>query len=238
MADEVLDPFPGTKRFYDYRGPAGSVDGPPIWLPIHQGDVFAGLTVPGVPPDDGDAMAMVFMHPCVLRKPSTEYVTVFRVTLKTAKDRPYERFADNYSVMPLVDLFASGQGGVHVAELTMVGVVSQADLSRSNRIASLSQDGRLLLQQRVIHHFTRHAPPLHDLRNITTRVERELSLLSDWCESACERHDETADTVAAAEKSFDAFMNDTDRRARLADDTEAHNVIAEVNREVARLDRL
>lgn len=237
MAEETLDPFPGVTEFYDYRGAAGSEAGPPIWLPTHQGDVFTGLTVPGVPDDHGESMAMVFMHPCVLRKPSTEYVTVFRVRRETQRDRPYEKYEKNYSVMPLVDLDASGRG-VHFAELTMVGVVPQTDLSRSNRVMSLSREGRLLLQQRVVHHFTRHAPPLHDLRNRTITVESELELLANWCEAACDRGTEVPETVAAAEQTFEVFMDDNDRRRRLADPAEAHVVNAEVSREIRRLSRL
>ena len=237
MAEETLAPFPGVRRFYDYRGVVERDEGaPPIWLPVHQGDVFEGLAIPGVPePIDGEpSKIMIFMHPCVMRKgaPLVDYVTAFRVRRESRKALEYEQFNGNFSVMPLPDLAAVG-AGMHLAEFMMVGVVSGAEIDRSRRIASLSRKGRLLLQQRAVHHFTRHAPPLGDLRNRVRHVERELELQATWCERACEVHGETAKTVAEAEVAFDLYMSLNERRDQLKDDAVVHEVISAVNREIA-----
>lgn len=240
MAEDALDPFPGVDGFYDYRGTAGSDGAPPIWLPLQQGDVFCGLDVPGLEPaepvaDRLERLVMVFMHPCVMRRGAVlvDRITVFRVRLATPKVRPYERFADNYSVIPLPDLLGTG-AGVHLGEFQMVGTVAGTRLDRAERIMSLSRSGRLLLQQRSVHHFTRHAPPLHDLRVGTRAVEREVGLLADWCEGACDAQGETAVAVAEAEATFDEYLSAEGRRDRLGDDDVAHHVVAQVHKEIRR----
>ena len=235
--EETLAAFPGVDEFYDYRGLPGTDDAPPIWLPIHQGDVFDGLLVPGAPAlGDGESpKVMVFMHPCTMRNGATliDYVTVFRVRRESRKVVPYERFSRHFSVMPLPDLAAVG-AGMHLAEFQMVGVVPGESLDRNSRVASLSRDGRLLLMQRVVHHFTRLAAPIGDLRNRTRGVERELELQETWCERACDCHGGNTETVAAAEAAFEAYMPGNDRRDRLNDDAVTHELIAEVYQEIER----
>jgi hypothetical protein len=55
MADGALDPLLAVDEFYDYRGRLEvDEDAPPIWLPVHQGDVFEGVDVPGVPRGNRD----------------------------------------------------------------------------------------------------------------------------------------------------------------------------------------
>lgn len=235
MTVDSLDPFPGLGEFYAYRGEPGSSDSPPIWLPVQQGDVFRGVAVPGLDHLSGSEvpLAMVFMHPCVMRKGAVlaDRITVFRVRQETKKVKTYETYAGHYSVMPLPDLFATG-AGLHFGEFQMVGTVGGAMLNRTERVMSLSKEGRLLLQQRAVHHFTRHAPPLHDLRLRTRAVEREAELLTDWCEATCDSKGETADVVAAAEKDFDKYLTEETRRDRLADDDSTNAVVAEAHREI------
>ncbi|MGB6049328.1 MAG: hypothetical protein WBG14_00515 [Rhodococcus sp. (in: high G+C Gram-positive bacteria)] len=236
MTVDDLGEFPGIDGFPAYRGEPGTEDAPPIWLPIHQGDVFRGLAVPGIdPPDSEPPMAMVFMHPCVMRNGAvlTERVTVFRVRRETKKTRPSERFADNFSVMPLPDLLDTG-AGVHFAEFHMVGTVPGSALDRAERVVALTKEGRLLLQQRAVHHFTRHAPPLGDFRTRTRGVEREMELLADWCEAACDSAGETSAVVAEAEKEFDEYLSADERRARLIDDDSTNTVVMEVQGELQR----
>ncbi|RQO50007.1 hypothetical protein DBV08_05665 [Rhodococcus sp. KBW08] len=224
------------EKFYAYRGEPGSEDAPPIFVPVQQGDVFRGVAVPGVEVPEADgALAMIFMHPCVMRKGAVlaDQVTVFRVSLKTKKQRPYERFADTFSEIPLPELFGEGSG-VHVGEFQIIGTVPGTMLNRAERVMSLAKDGRLLLQQRAVHHFTRHAPPLHDLRVRTRVVERESELLTDWCEAACDSGGETAEVVAKAELEFDEYLSSEDRRSRLADDDTTNAVVAETHGEIRR----
>lgn len=234
--DSGLDEFPGVDKFYEYRGEPDSGDAPPIWIPVQQGDVFRGVRVPGIdPPDAEDTLAMVFMHPCVMRKGAVmaDRITVFKVSQETTKERPFERFAGNYSAIPLPDLLGQGRG-VHLGSFQSVGTVAGASLDRADRVMTLTREGRLFLQQRAVHHFTRHAPPLHDLRNRTRGVEREVELLTDWCEAACDSKGETAVVVAEAEKEFDDYLSAENRRERLHDDDSAVTVAAETHTEIRR----
>jgi len=231
--DDGLDEFPGVDEFYEYRGEPGADDAPPIWIPVQQGDVFRGVRVPGIdPPDAEDTLAMVFMHPCVMRKGAVlaDRITVFKVSQETMKDRPFERFAGNYSAIPLPDLLGQGRG-VHLGSFQSVGTVAGESLDRADRVMTLTKEGRLLLQQRAVHHFTRHVPPLHDLRNGTRGVEREVELLTDWCEAACDSKGETAVVVTEAEKEFDEYLSSEGRRERLHDDDSTNEIVAETHRE-------
>lgn len=231
-----LAPFPGVDNFYEYRGMPGAFDAPPIWLPVQQGDVFLGVNVPGIdPPESDPPLAMVFMHPCVMRRGPVlaERITVFSVRQMTAKPKTYETYVGHYSGMPLPDLFATGKG-VHMGQFQLVGTVPGTSLDRSHRVVSLSKEGRWLLQQRAIHHFTRHAVPVGDLRLCTLGVEREVELLTNWCEAASAEQGETAAVVAAAEVAFDAFLSEDDRRARLSDEEAVTTVTAEVQREIGQ----
>lgn len=237
MADGALDPLPTVDEFYDYRGrPEVDEDAPPIWLPVHQGDVFEGVQVPGVPPSNRDEspLAMVFMHPCTMRRGAvlTDLITVFQVRTESARKHiDPDRLMRWFSVMPLLDL-RPGTTSTHVADFLHIGVVPSSELDRAKRIGSLTASARQLVQQRVIYHLTRLAVPLHDLAMQTRALERELELQATWCERACERNGETAAVVADAESAFDAYMSDNDRRVLLDDDAAVHQVIAEVNREV------
>jgi hypothetical protein len=237
MSGGTLNPLLSVDKFYDYRGrPGADEDAPPIWLPVHQGDVFERVEVPGVTPSDRDdpQLAMVFMHPCTMRKAAvlTDLITMFQVrTESPRKHIDEDRLMRWFSVMPLLDL-RPGVTSTHVADLMHVGVVPSSALDRAQRIASPTAKGRRLVQQRVIYHLTRLAVPLHDLALQTRAVERELELQGTWCERACERDGESADVVMAAELRFDEYMSSDNRRARLDDDSAAHLVMSEVNREV------
>jgi hypothetical protein len=202
---------------------------------VQQGDVFREVSIPGFEEPGSEALAMVFMHPCVMRKGAVlaDHITVFRVVQKTTKKRTYERFARTYSAIPLPELLGP-ESGVYVGEFQIVGTVTGAVLDRSNRVMSLSKEGRLLLQQRVVHHFTRHIPPLHDLRNRTRGVEREVELLTDWCEAACDTRGDTNDVVAEAEKEFDEYLSAEDRRDRLRDEEYTNTVVADTHGEIRR----
>lgn len=237
MGGRTLDSLLPVDQFYDYRGrPGVDADAPPIWLPVHQGDVFENVDIPGAEPGSRDAtqLAMVFMHPCTMRKGAVlaDPITMFQVRTESAKKHlAHDRLMRWFSVMPLLDL-RPGTTSTQIADLMLVGVVPSSVLDRSKRIASPTAKGRQLIQQRVIYHLTRLAVPLHDLAMQTRAVERELELQATWCERACERNGETPEVVATAEAEFDAYMAHAGRRERLDDDAAVHEVMSEMNREV------
>jgi hypothetical protein len=179
---------------------------------------------------------MLFLHPCTMRKGAAliNPVTVLQVRWSGKRVRGESEWVrDSYSAMPLPDLHATSSN-THIADFLAIGVAPSADLDRDRRIATLSQRGRGLLQQRVIHHLTRLVVPLGDLALHTRAVERELGLQADWCEAACERGGQMIGIVTAAEADFDAYMRADGKRAMLADDAQVHGVISAVQREITK----
>lgn len=216
-----LDPVPGTGQLYAYRGVLGSdEDAPPRFLPYHQGDVFAGVELPGLPAYDH---AMLFLHPCTMRRGAqlAPEVTVIGVSLKSPKkvmtgpeywDRHWSKI---FAEMPLPDMYGRGVG-THVAEFMKMATVPSEVLARDQRVSTLSAEGRLHLLQRAFHHFSRSITKLGDLRAGMRPVEREIELQTDWVEAACDQFGSEADEVIAeAEMTFDAFLSADNRREDL-----------------------
>jgi hypothetical protein len=233
-----LDPLPPADDIFDYRGVAGADDdAPPVWLPHHQGDVFTGVSVPGI--DEPGDMAMLFLHPCTMRrgatlKPQTTVICVRPTSRKKVVDRA-DHWASQFSVMPLPDLLGR-HGDTHAADFMLMGTVRSELLDRTNRVATLSTLGRGLLQQRIIHHLTRYCPRLDELAAATATVQTEIELQSDWVEASCQiAGDEDAATVAAAEATFEEFMTAEGRRARLAGASETTLVVMETQRAIRAL---
>lgn len=228
-------PLPPVAELYDYRGePGADPDAPPLWLPYHQGDVFSEVDIPGI--TNPDRLAMLFLHPCTMRRGATliSDVTVIAVTMYARKrvvDEP-DRWARRFSVMPLPDLTGTGKQ-THVADFLKIGTIASTALPRSQRVGSLSQLGRGIMQQRVIFHLTRLAPTLDELDQATRAVELEIEAQADWVQAACLYHQaETDEVIMTAEATFDAFLseNEGSRRKDLSSEQSAQ-VIVEIYRE-------
>ncbi|MGV9395651.1 hypothetical protein [Streptomyces sp. NPDC003668] len=233
-----LNAVPGTDQLYEYRGVLGaSEDAPPRFLPYHQGDVFSGVDLPGLPQYDH---AMLFLHPCTMRRGSqlTPEVTVIGVKVKSAKKvmtgpEAWEKhWSKTFSVMPLPDMYCGGHG-THVAEFMKMATVPSTALARDRRVATLSAEGRLYLLQRAFYHFSRAVIPLGDLRASMRPVEREIELQTDWVESCCDQQGSLTDEVIAeAELAFDAFLTTDNRRDSLQDGESEFAVARAVKKEI------
>lgn len=210
---ESLAPLVSVDELYDYRGP----EPVPLWSPYHQGDVFRDVELPGLPPIDDarERLAMLFLHPCTMRDGPgiREFVTVVRVKQKSARkivsDSAY--WEKRYKVMPLPDLLADGHS-THEADFLELATVASAALPRAQRVAQLSAHGRLLMQQRLVFHLTRHAPSLDVLAEATAHVETEAQGQADWVEAGL-RHSTTPQDpseVDRLEVEFQAFLGDGD----------------------------
>jgi hypothetical protein len=234
MADLPV-PLPAVAELYDYRGKPGvDAEAPPLWLPYHQGDVFSEVDIPGI--DNPERLAMLFLHPCTMRRGATliSDVTVIAVTMHTRRrvvDEP-DHWARWFSVMPLPDLTGTGRQ-THVADFLKIATIAAIALPRSQRVGSLSQLGRGVMQQRIIHHLTRLVPTLDELDQATRAVELEIEAQADWVQAACLHHQaETDEVITAAESAFDAFLseNEGSRRKGLSSQRSAQ-VVMEIGRE-------
>jgi hypothetical protein len=248
MAD-VLEPLIQPEELYDYRH--GEPDGIPTWLPYSQGDVFDQVVMPGI---EGDApgLTMLFMHPCTMREGARlrEFVTAVRVKFHEGRvlAKP-GTWANRNKLMPLPDLFGSGDS-THVADFMLIGTVPSESLDRSRRVAQLSADGRLILQQRLIFHLTRHAPSLDVLREASRGLELELQAQTDWMEEAFKKGGlpTSVKEIVEQELAFEEYLSaplypdeseelakPKSRRMLLADPMEAPAVVRDIQRMINTL---
>ncbi|MCX5138248.1 MULTISPECIES: hypothetical protein [unclassified Streptomyces] len=241
MTDQ-LDQFPAGNELFGYRGvPGVHEDAPSIAVPWHQGDVCQDVELPGI----GVGYALIFLHPCTLRRGAVldEYVTMVEVRERHASkvmegEKAWIKHwaTGNYSLMPLPNMLnAAKTGGTHVADFRKIATVPSRELSRLDRVATLSDDGRAYLLQRSFHHFSRVVVPLGDIRAGMRAVNLEISLQQDWVEGACRaaKGIEMA-TVEQAEIDFDNYLKENDRRLRLGQLEEQAAVSKEVAYEIGR----
>jgi hypothetical protein len=205
---EVLAAVLPPAQLYDYR--AADEDGVPRWAPYQQWDVFRDVAIPGVPNPDPTGVAVLFLHPCTMRRGARleEHVTVLHARPMPAKKPlpPDHREWRNFKRIPLPDLF--GDGASWFGDMMSIGTVASADLPRSNRVAQLSQDGRIRASQRAIHHLTRFAPPRARLEHALRAVHRELELQLDWLEAVPGLDSLDDHQVALLEAEFDEVMGE------------------------------
>jgi hypothetical protein len=247
MADQ-LEPLIQPDELFDYR--RGEDDGVPSWLPYSQGDVFDQVVMPGIENDE-PGLAMLFMHPCTMREGARlrDLVTAVRVRFHDNRVLPKPgTWAKRNKLMPLPDLFGSGDS-TYVADFMLIGTIPSGSLDRTRRVSQLSADGRLILQQRLIFHLTRHAPSVDVLHEASHGLELELQAQTDWMEEAfkkgllnsseaLEEHEVAFDEYMSAPMDppeSDAELRPQSRRRLLADPREAPGVVRDVQRKIKTL---
>lgn len=202
---------------YDERGEVS------MSRPLLQGDVFDGVVLPGF--GDEPMLVQIVTHPCSMRKGPA---LLNRLTV--APIEPYPRVDDwngHLRVMPLPSLLA----GKHYATRFVDVTAATADLlTRDRRVASLSNRGIYLLQQRLVKHYTRLDVGLEVLRRQSAPVLEEAQQQWEWVDSVLTDAELLDQAVVDTEaKVFDDWLGQGDppRRQRLAE--EIHH--ADVRRE-------
>lgn len=178
-------------------------------IPVMRGDVFSGVALPGL--GDGDFTVQVHMHPCTMREKGR---LRSRVSVGPVSKHPgNRRWEGNYNVMLLPDLF--GDGGWYSADFRETTPVSIHELSLSRRVATLSEEGRLVLQQRQVKSQTRVSMNLRSFREQMATIEVELEAQESWVLLALEHHDGEAAQIDI-ERYGSEFQDwlDEDGRAR------------------------
>jgi len=187
-----------SEALYDERGDVS-------WCrPLLQGDVFDGVVLPGFGSDP--MKVQVVSHPCAMRTGTklTPRITVAPVEPHASvTGRGWD---GNLRVMPLAELI----GGQHFATRFIdVTAAPTLLLARGRRIATLSNQGIYVLQQRLIKHYTRVEMPLDLLRRESAAVLTEAQLQWDWLETVLtepEQIDEAA--IDAEERVFDGWLRE------------------------------
>jgi hypothetical protein len=191
----------------------GSEEDDPL-RPVFQGDVFTGLTLRGYDGDDHDAVMLVG-HPCSLRKGADLRDTLQAVAVHDHQHVPPRKWRTaekQYFPLPALD------AGKHKrAELLEIGVVTRDRVQAASRVATLSDRGVLLLQQRMVWTLARTVVRLDTFAefNAPQLIEREL--LEYWNEQLCEEcsPDELVASLKDVAQQFEEYMLEGDRRKLL-----------------------
>lgn len=199
--------------------------------PLLQGDVFDGVILPGFGPEP--MKVQIIAHPCAMRRGAdvTPRVTVAPV-------EPYQEVTGrgwdgNLRVMPLAALV----DGEHFATKFVDVTASPAEqLTRGQRIATLSHQGIYVLQQRLIKHYTRVEMPLEVLRRESAAVLTEAELQWGWLDEVLTDDElDQEDAIAVEATVFDGWLGEGNPSRRLLLGNEIHHT--DVRREAQRAAR-
>ncbi len=179
-----------------------------------QGDVFEGVAIPNA----REHRAILLMtHPCTMRGAAGQLKPVLQAApLVEYQAVPLDQWATGHlRVFPLPDL---DDGAPCAALLEQVGLFRTEELDINRRIATLSEDGILLLQQRFVMCLTRARISLPRLDEASRHVLEEAELLEAWNETLAQPRvnaGEDRDTVLNEEaEQFDAFLRTGDPELR------------------------
>lgn len=169
--------------------------------PILTGDVFSGVTVPGL---EGSGLAIVLTHPCSMRADGVKLSKRLLVAkVSPSEEIPTSKWQGGYfKVMPLPELM-----GEHCfACFEEMGMVESATLLSGERTACMSPYGVNLLQQRFIWFLTRLLVPTHRLDEATAAVFEEADLQEEWVAVSTDRGED----AGQAEQSFHGWIRSAD----------------------------
>lgn len=177
--------------------------------PILQGDVFEGIAVPGL--GDERLTVQVVMHPCSMRR-GAELVERVQV----APVESYQRVTNwngHTRVMPLPDLYKDGKH--YAAKFGDTTAVAASSLTLHRRLASLTQQGILVLQQRIVKDHARLDLPLTLFREQSAPVLAEAEMQESWIETSLQGSEVLdIDAVARAAADFQSWLDEDDRKRR------------------------
>lgn len=201
--------------------------------PLMQGDVFEGIAA------NEQGLVMVITHPCSMRAGSRLRPRQTVVSIQEVKP-PDEELAwrtSHYDYMPLPGLTHDAIGnGYPVADFRAIASEETANLSYQARIAALSHEAILHLQQRLAHHLTRAIIDLPTLSRVSDAVLAEVELQEEWVGKATEgvEGDALDEAIKAAEADFQDVLDDEDRRlrTRLGGPHTRPNAIREIRRRI------
>jgi hypothetical protein len=186
-----------------YLARSPDLGGVSVLRPIMTGDIFRGVDIPGVGPEEGDSerLALVVSHPCSMRlgaklKDHVHSVRVVKcapIKLNEWPKRFYDRMPlpdltvivdpdDISSDDPAAEIALRTQEGAHAALFDLRGRVESSQLALDQRIACLTEQGVAFLYQRMSHWDTRYAPQVEELMAACNPVFAEIDLWEEWNE--------------------------------------------------------
>ena len=184
---------------YDERGEVS-------WgRPLLQGDVFDGIVLPGL--GDDVRKVQIVSHPCAMRRGAglLPRVTVAPVE-RHARVQGQHSWNGHLRVMPLPKL---SDGMDYATKFVDVTAAPAELLTLERRIASLSQRGIYVLQQRLVKHYTRFEVELELLRRESAPVLTEAMLQWDWIDAVLSPEEQASKAAIDAEATvFDVWLGE------------------------------
>jgi hypothetical protein len=210
-----------TEDLYAYWG-----ETPPASRPIMQGDVFSDLMLPGL--GDEPLTAQVVMHPCQMRRGAQLRERISMVPVVEAPHKVSSKtWKRTIRFMPLPELRGAGSADYH-ADLSDPTPVLSGSLHLDKRVAALSDDGVLLLQQRLVMGSTRVFIELDRFHKQMAPTFVEMELQENWVEALLGDGAESPEQVI---KDFHSWLDqgETSRRDRLVNPREHSRLRREVH---------
>lgn len=194
--------------------------------PLFQGDIFRDVLGPGLPLDpDGENLAMLTSHPCAMVTSGAQYVSSVEAVrvrrFKQIRLEDWHRLA--FDVLPLPDL-VENSGEHWAAVFTERGHVPMPSGRLDDRVAALSLQGVLALQQRLVHWTSRVAISDERLEAATKPVWLENELQESWNEKFIGEDAEGPDLVAALSTEARAFDAELRKVRKLKDEGSDYTV--------------
>lgn len=198
--------------------------------PFFTGDVFSGVSIPGVP-DVG--YAIVIAHPCSMRTGSKLNDSMLAATIRPHDPVPTHQWMEGFfNRMPLPELHGEGTPVFHVAWLEEIGSLSTQNIADGDgkRIACLSPLGVNILQQRLVFNLTRLEIGTSKFWDAFSHTYEESDLLEEWTEGL-----DGMDTSPAT--SFDIWIREgsPSRQSRLRDTQHRSQIRSELRAELRRI---
>jgi hypothetical protein len=204
---DSIDP----EHLYDERGDVSRS------RPIFQGDVFRDIVLPGF--GEEPRLVQVVAHPCSMR----EGVDLRpRITVTPVEEHSQQVKGNGWNgslrIMPLAELV----DGKHYAAKFVDVTAAPSELLRLDvRIATLSDRGIYILQQRIVKHYTRFEIDIPSLAKETAPIVWEMHQQRDWAETVLDNEtDWTPENLKTEEIAFEAWLDggDPPRRGQLKED--------------------
>lgn len=185
----------------------------PSARPCMQGDVFTSAAAVE------EALVIVLTHPCSMRAGSKLRPRQTVVAIKGIKPPNNELSwkTGHYDYMPLPGVKHPSIGnGFPVADFREIESKATEELGCNNRVAALSHEGILHLQQRLAHHLTRAIIDLPTLARASDAVLAEADLQEEWVEGKTQtvEDDSLEKAINAAAKGFQDLLDSDNQRLR------------------------
>lgn len=198
------------EELYDERGETSRA------RPLIQGDVFSDVVLPGF--GDAPHLVQIVAHPCAMRTGPTLTPRITVAPIKPHQTVTGSGWNGNLRLMPLADLVDGQSFATRFVDVT----AAPAELlTRDRRIATLTDRGIFVLQQRLMKHYTRVELALDLLRAESAAVLAEAQMQWDWIEHALSANELQLESAVEDEAQvFDSWLSQgtPSRRAKLRDE--------------------